>query len=522
MLFIKRHLADIAVLVIACLLYTCSTKSKKVVHPEEYKSLLFRSVLLYQTVEDGGVTRTITWQAESTVVKDDHLEMYIPVIPVLEDRTRQVHIYIDKTISMPDSLPGTLIVPFANIDKIEVYDTDVGKVIFVTLGVIVLTFAVISLIILLTKESCPFIYAFDGEYWQFSGEIYSGAIHPPLERHDYLPLPAVQAVDDKYKIKMTNEVHEIQYTNLAELIVLDHPPGSEALIDKYGKAHTLTRQKTAERAVNLNGEDIRKKIINRDDIFYTGSDITRESHVLDEIFLTFDRPKETDTAKLVVRAKNSLWLDYIYGQLYTLFGDYYQDFQQTQRSADPKQMEQWSLDQGIPLSVYIEKNGKWHFVDYYHIAGPLAAKDDVLPLDLSGIGSDQVRIKLSYGLLFWEIDYVAMDFSSDIAVEKNIVTLRSAIDQNDQDVSGLLNADDEEYQVLAQIGDQVVLDFPVPALKSNYIRTTILHTKGHYTVLRDPRGTPDIAYLKSFREPGRFLEFSKAKILEIYRRVGMN
>ena len=91
-------------------------------------------------------------------------------------------------------------------------------------------------------------------------------------------------------------------------------------------------------------------------------------------------------------------------------------------------MIKWSLDQGIPLSVYLETEDGWEFVDYYNVVGPLAAKEDVLEIDLTKMKGDKVNIKLEFGFLFWEIDYVAMDFTPNFSVEKHTVSLFSAFD----------------------------------------------------------------------------------------------
>ena len=101
-------------------------------------------------------------------------------------------------------------------------------------------------------------------------------------------------------------------------------------------------------------------------------------------------------------------------------------------------MIKWSLDQGIPLSVYLETEDGWEFADYYNVVGPLAAKDDVLEIDLSKIKGDKVKIKLEFGFLFWEIDYAAMDFTPNQSIEKYTVPLSSAIDQNNSNISNKL------------------------------------------------------------------------------------
>ena len=49
-------------------------------------------------------------------------------------------------------------------------------------------------------------------------------------------------------------------------------------------------------------------------------------------------------------------------------------------------------------------------------SGPMALKKDVLVLDLSATGNEQLRIRLESGFLFWEIDWVALDFSDPVPV----------------------------------------------------------------------------------------------------------
>ena len=55
-------------------------------------------------------------------------------------------------------------------------------------AIIVGTIGVASIIIIATKESCPFIYSWDGHQYVFDGEPYGAAITRGLERDDYSEL----------------------------------------------------------------------------------------------------------------------------------------------------------------------------------------------------------------------------------------------------------------------------------------------------------------------------------------------
>ena len=190
-----------------------------------------------------------------------------------------------------------------------------------------------------------------------------------------------------------------------------------------------------------------------------------------------------------------------------------------QKQRSPEKMTEWSLDQGIPLSVYLETDEGWKFVDYYNVVGPLAAKDDILEIDLTNAKSDKVNIKLEFGFLFWEIDYAAMDFTPNQAINKYTVPVSSALDQNNIDVSDELRYDDEKYYHQPNIGDQAVLTFKAPEQIEGTKRSIILHSKGHYEILKDAEGEPDLAYLNSFRKPGSFSKFSKERFMQFYKQI---
>jgi hypothetical protein len=424
----------------------------------------------------------------------------------------EVHIY---SIEFTKTDATKISIPLKSITKIEVYDKDTGATIaswgFSTLGIGLGVFGVLLIIVLLTKSSCPFIYAFNGTDYIFTGEIFSGATQPGLERDDYLLLPSIGNTDAGYKVKITNEVHEIQSVNLAELMVIDHPENVQVLIDKYGIPYLFSEPLSPFEARSTGNVNILSLIKSRDTLAFTGNKNNIGNNGIEDIILKFIKPANSESARLVIRAKNSFWLDVLITKLHKLFGENYNSYSIKEAGTPGEKLRKWQLEQNIPLSVYLEKNGKWEFTDYFNIAGPMAWRDDILNLNLRGISSDTVKIKLVTGFLFWEMDYAAMDFGTSVPVKPIIVQAKTAVTNNNEEISGLLLSSDKSYYVQNNTGDEAFLSFDFPQIGKGD-RSVFLHTRGYYKILRDLTGKADKKKLRTFRKPNRLPAFSKETI----------
>ena len=430
----------------------------------------------------------------------------------------EVHLYLDEFTDLGNRKVS---IPISSISKVEIYDKDtastVGSYFLGSLGITAGAFLIVTTIVFLTKESCPFIYTKDGDNYQFAGEIYSGSIHKPLERNDYLKLPTYPG-QHSYTLKITNEVKEIQHTNLLELLVIDHPENTGILVDKYGKITTMGQPVAPFKASNLAGEDITKLVSSKDNLFYQSNSKDKDLPLKDGVILTFPGQANAKSAKLAIHAKNSILLDYMLGQFHKMFGSAYKGYMKKQERSSGVEMRKWSLEQGIPLSLYVEREGKWDFVDYYNIAGPMKFKDDVLSIPLNGKETNPLKVKLEFGNFLWEIDYAAVDYSDDQKVTSYTIPAKTAINEEQKDVVGLLNKDDGKYYTQPTLDNkaEVTFDLPTP---TNSSRTVILHSKGWYEILLNPVGKPDINKLKSFRQPGQFNRFVNEQMKRMAQQV---
>ncbi len=470
----------------------------------ENKSWVFQNPEIKENVLTGIAAKpyqsVIHQQVDS--VKPNRYKKNSPQTAVLNE----VHIYCTELIRLDSS---TVNVPLSAIQKIEIYEKDknatAGSYFLGALGITAGAAAFITIIIALTKSSCPFIYTINGEQTELTGEIYSGSIQPSIERHDFLKIP-YNGNTPELKLKIANEVKEIQHTNLMELWVFDHSKNVQVLVDKYGHYHSVSSLVSPLKAETFAGTDVKNLLQAKDSLFYTNTGIMGELSLTDGLILEFQNPENSKQVKLFIRAKNSFVLDYMIGQFNNQFGDLYKKWQKKQQNAPADQLKQWSLDQNIPLSVAVERNGIWEKADYFNIAGPMAMREDVLAIPLNGTESNPLKIKLESGNFFWEIDYAGVDYSPKSEISYKVIPVKTAMNQNGEEVGKMLQKDDQKYYIQPEVGDNATVSFVMPELTCDE-RTVILHSKGWYQILRNPTGTPDREYLESFRQPGRFNQF---------------
>ena len=430
-------------------------------------------------------------------------------VPYGLELLNEAHIYVNEFKEIEN---GRISVPISAIRKIEIYDKDSGATlaswVFAGIGIAAVTTAVLIVIILLTKSSCPFVYTSDGKDFTFTGEIFSGATQPGIERDDYLNLPFIKESEGKYLIKISNEVKEIQSVNLAELIIADHPENTDILIDKYGMIHSIHDLTSPVEARNSMGKNVISLVSRKDSLSFLFDDKESGKSGVENVVLKFAKPANTHIAKLLIRAKNSFWLDGLFLKFHSLFGKNFDEFARRQETAPGDKLREWSLNQKLPLSVYVEENGKWHFVDYFNIAGPMAFREDILPIYLDKVSGDTVKIKLECGFNFWELYYAGLDCSKDVSIKTETVPMLTAIDEKGQDVKSLLSKADSLYYIQPDVGNQVLLTFQSPK-RTDSSRTVLLHTRGYYKILRDMGGNADKRSLRKFKKPGRMPEYSR-------------
>jgi hypothetical protein len=423
-----------------------------------------------------------------------------------------VHLYVAGSEAGPNE---QVRIPVSRMQRLDIVEEDTGRTlashVLVGVGAAAAALALLLVIIALTKSSCPFVYAYNGQQYQFVGETYSGAIFAPAERDDYLPLPTIEPIAGEYRVKISNELKERQHTNLAELVVVQHATASRVLLGRTGQVHTLRSLQPAQRATSGTGSDRTAQLRAADHDVFSFNDPTPGAQA-STLTLSFDRPAGAQRGKLVLHARNTLWLDFLYGKFIEQFGSYYPTWAARQHDPATADNVHWAQEQQIPLRVYYETTHGWRLADAVPTVGPLASREVVVPLDFGpGPAGAPVRVKLETGFMFWEIDAAALDCSPDEAVQLDKCQLLNARTERGTDQRAALLADDAHYLRQLRPGTEVSLAYRshLPAPRAGVRRTVFLHTKGYYEHIREFKGMPDLLALYRFRRPGHFVEFSK-------------
>jgi hypothetical protein len=421
----------------------------------------------------------------------------------------EVHFYVleDSRIEF-----GNYTLDMEMLKKIEVLVHDKARTsesyFYGIAGGLLTTVVLAAIIVAALKSSCPFVSAFDGENFSLQGEIFGGAIYPQLSRKDYLPLKMAPMPDGSFQIKISNELKEEQFTDFVRLWKINHETGTKIYVDEFGNLMSVQNPKAPVEAL-LNGNDVLTDILKPDDLKMTCMNDSSRPDGRNILVLRFQKPIEAEKGKLVLKIKNSYWLDLLYGELIKGLGTYYAAYKNEQKKKSAEELKKWVHEQMIPLEIAIHTNKGIKKISSLSTVGPLAFRETAIEIDLSDITSNEVYLILSSGFMFWEIDYVAMDYNADkhFSVEK--LEPQSAFDETGKDILSLIINDDGLYLSQPQIGNVASIAFKNPSTSNNnMLHSYILETKGYYEHIRDFKGKPDFKFLKQFQNPGGFNLFS--------------
>lgn len=422
--------------------------------------------------------------------------------------TNEVHIYLKHGIEISNA--GPIQIDKSQIESINVIKRDGTREFLSVVAVLVGVVFVASIIVFLTKSSCPYVYSFNGEQFVFEGEIFSGAVLHNLERHDYMYLPAIRPTNGKYKVRISNELKEKQFINQAELFVVNHSPKENILFTDDGIPVVIQNEQRPSRAICQNMIDQRPHILKQDTTGFAFDNIESDKQ---ELNLTFQKKPGAEMSTLLIRGKNTQWGDYVFGEFAQKFGNKFNKWKRRQKKMSREERLEGVLNTEMPLTVYLKVGDEWKLVDHVYMVGPLGERDIAVPVELSQHSGREIEIKLTTGFHFWEINYVAMDFEQPQDVQFQTLQIDEIAGSQNYQIETLFK-DDDLYLEQKKTSDYTDLTFNEIEVPIGMKQSVFLHCKGYYEHVRNFRGKPDIAELEKFIEPGYFSEFSKEEYVK--------
>jgi hypothetical protein len=337
-------------------------------------------------------------------------------------------------------------------------------------------------------SSCPYVYAFDGDQYTMDAEPLSGAITKGFERNDLCRLDHLRAVDGHYDLLVRNELKETQYIDQMQLRVVDHPSGASVCTDINGSLHVLADRVAPAAAHDEAGVDLRALLRASDHIPWQSTmpvdESWRDMSLRNELTFEFAKPRDASQANLVIDAATSQWGSIMMRQMMEARGNRLADWY---ASVDERGLAMAELlrfnqrEELYFLKLYVQEGNEWVQQGWIPGGGPAASELRVIPIDLSRVSGDTVRIRVAPPRGFWSFDYIAMSYHELPAPDATVLPVASAMTSDHRDMAALITATDEHYYEMKNVGESAHITFAAPVGPARGSeRSVFLETRGYY------------------------------------------
>jgi hypothetical protein len=409
-------------------------------------------------------------------------------------------------------------IPFSDIHTLVIRKFDAWQTAFASFMIPIGLLVVAVAIALATKDSCPFVYSYDGSQYWFDGEPYGGATCPGLQRTDYCRLDSLRPVDGRYRLLLTNEVDETQHTDEIKLWVVDHPADVQVLPDGDGQLYTLGSIEKPRWVTASDGSDESLWLKTNDLLWWESDKLMRDpkdpASLRDSLTLCFPKPVEADSAKLVVTAGTTLWGSQMLKQYEELWGDQLEVWHGAIANPLGRQMlEIWNHREEVySLQVRVWANGNWVERGEILGGGPFLVEDRVVPLNLEGVVGDSLCILLTPPTGFWQMNSFAMDYSPEIPIRVQEIAPDSALGHQGDDIRAILASSDGIYYSAPDVGQTAELSFIVPSSNEYSARTVFIKASGYYDIHHSAVSAKQDSIINRINyEPGYFTRYAMEK-----------
>ena len=408
------------------------------------------------------------------------------------------------------------VVPLDSILYVKVKRTDAIKTIAASIGVVAVGAGLVVAIIAATKQSCPFLYSYDGNSHIFDAEPLGGATTAGLARTELSRMEHLRPIEGTYRVLLRNEVEETQYVDKLQLMYCDHDASVTPIADGSDAVVLFKNPLSPINVVDEDGTDLLPFFRSRDGIAwethmlaYAGNAGDSTRHTLR---FRFTKPAGASRATVILHGGTTLWGSTMIRVMYQLRG---RAVDQWYREADqhgPAFYETmlWLAREDLyTMPLYARRGGEWVERGTVSGGGPLIHETQTLTFPLSRFTGDTLELCLRPPKGFWSFDEVTVTYDSVARVPLCPLLMTQAMDQNGRDVSALLEKEDREYYEMPTQLDQATIAWSAPPVPPSLQRTVFARTTGYYVLHLSKDGPEDIATLrKLLTTPGEIVRYS--------------
>jgi len=512
----------IAMLFSSCRLYHIKSRSvlhsnaERIVAKKAYPHILLHSGDTYWQIKNPVIkNNTVSGELISVNEKVDYLyrkalkKENFQVSTIDAFHATQLHLYVDAF-----ELNGQRAsVNLNEVKEIEILDKNKGLSTLLNIGITGASVIGGFYIFLLIVCGCPHNYTFDGEKYHYSNTLFTGATAPNLERDDYKSLPDYHPENSEYKMLIKNEENESQFTNLLEMIVVNHTKNIEVVLDQQGNVYTILNREKAIKITDDLGNNLSSKINDADDDSYAFDQVGKDD--FSHVYATFKASEAKENAKIIIRSKNSTWGGFVYHSFAELMGKNYTKWMKNNLKRTPKEAQEDIIKAGIPLMVEIKKNGNWTALEAINLISEVNYNEVAISVPKENLGDSTIEFRITSGYKFWELDAVHMDFSSPEKVK--IEKLKPTSATGNEDFTKSVLFDDNNYMQHKNTGDSALINFEnLPT--SSESRSLFLHSKGYYISKKQYEGPTNWQAMFALKQNGGFSLFSK-ELYDAYKNM---
>ncbi len=412
-------------------------------------------------------------------------------------------------------------VPFSDVQQFWVKKNDTVKTLLFGAGILAVATVVVFAIGMHElgediENSCPLIYSWNGKEYVLDAEPYGAAISEGLKRTDWVELSELREADGWYRLLLTNELDETQYTDELKLVAVDHAPGLKIAPDLFGRFHAFTSPAPPVSAMDQTGRDVLPFVKANDRALWQsaleGRDPDSDGEFRDELVFAFPKPAGAKQAKLLANVWTTRWGSHSAGMFLDHYGTSLPEKYAEVDGHGPmyaKFMNWVASEELAALKVWVETPDGWKARSMIMGGAPIITKDKTYVIPVGDIPGETLRIKLRPPVNFWMVNSLAVDYGEDPAVVATELAAETAVDQTGRDVRAELESTDRSYLVSPDRGDRTELVFAAPPLKDGLERTVFVKASGYYKIHLEATGEPrlDLAE-RILTEPGFAARYS--------------